>query len=134
MYVVFVKKIYQKMLEGSIRLIKAFFRQVFAVVQTMLIQPVWALLTFLFKLLSGLIVFIIRLLSYPFRWLLQCVKWLLPDVFLQKASQMYIICSTMINKHLKNIKKLIKKWRQRTWLDQRGQPQIFVRPTGNNRK
>lgn len=111
MYVVIFQKGYQKVLEGSIRIIKAFFRQVFAVVQTMLIQPVWALLTFLFKLLNGIIISIIRLLSYPFRWLLQCVKWLLPDVFLKKASQMYVICSTMVNKHLKNVKKFIQKWR-----------------------
>src|SRR5699024_6711087 len=98
MYVVIFKRGYQKVLEGSIRLIKAFFRQVFAVVQTMLIQPVWVLLTFLFKLLRGLIVFIIRLLSYTFRWLLQCVKWLLSYGFVKKDTKMYIICSTIINK------------------------------------
>lgn len=111
MYIVIFQKGYQKVLEGSIRLVKAFFKQVFAVVQTMFIQPVWALLSFLFKVVNGVIISIIRLLSYPFRWLLQCVKWLLPDIFLKKASQMYIICSTMVNKHLKNVKKFIQKWR-----------------------
>src|SRR5699024_2769857 len=111
MYVVIFQRGYQKVLEGSIRLIKAFFRQVFAVVQTMLIQPVWALLTFLFKLLSGMIVFIIRLLSYVFRSVLYCLRWLLPDALFKKASQTYNICSTMINKHLKNVKKFIHKWR-----------------------
>lgn len=111
MYIVIFQKGYQKVLEGSIRLVKAIFKQVFAVVQTMFIQPVWALLSFLFKVVNGVIISIIRLLSYPFRWLLQCVKWLLPDIFLKKAFQMYIICSTMINKHLKNVKKFIQKWR-----------------------
>src|SRR5699024_11638556 len=94
MYVVIFQKGYQKVLEGSIRLIKAFFRQVLAVVQTMLIPPVWAILTFLFKLLSGLMVFIIRLLSYTSRWLLLCLRWLILDAFLKKDFQNYIICST----------------------------------------
>lgn len=110
-YIVIFQRSFQKVLEGCIRAVKVAFGWVSAVVQTMLIQPVLWVLSLLLTIVRGLASFLLWLVSYPFHWLLRFIYWLMPDIFLKKISQTYIICSTIVNKLIKYIKKILQKWR-----------------------
>jgi spore cortex biosynthesis protein YabQ len=115
-YVVLLKHIYQKVLEGIIIACKTIFKWLIQAVQALLIQPIIWLVHILYLLITSIIRFIwriiVRILSYPAKGLLLLAKKMLPEGFLKKVSKFHALCSTIKDKLIKRIKHVWKKWRK----------------------
>ena len=111
MYAVMLRRGYQYILDKIIRGIVIVTAGIARGLYVLLIEPILWLIRLLYTCIKGLLLFIIRLLSYPARLLLRGLKWLLPDTFLKRISQFYRFCSTMGSNYLKIVKKIMQKWR-----------------------
>lgn len=110
-YAVVFRKVYSRVLEVLINIVKALVHWTVQAVNVLVVQPVWWLVNVLYTVVKGTILFILRMLSYPLNWLGNLLKWLLPEKFIEKVSQSYAFCSTIINKLINLVKKTVKKWR-----------------------
>lgn len=110
-YVVVFKHVYQKVLEGIITICTTIIGWIVQAVQALLIQPVLWVLQIMYRLIKGITLFILYLLSFPLKLLLAVIRKLLPESFFKKISKFYAICSTIINKRMYKLKKTIGKWR-----------------------
>ncbi|MFD1849252.1 spore cortex biosynthesis protein YabQ [Oceanobacillus bengalensis] len=113
-YQVFAAKLYKALLEQIIRIIAAIYRFCERLVQVLIITPViWivmALVTLLlgiFRLLSKVLLFTLKLLFAPIWWILKGIYNLLPqkikNYFLQIAG-FYSKMKNIVNKWLKEIR------------------------------
>ena len=110
-YAVVFRKIYVRLLEAIINMVKTIVLWTVQAVNILVIQPVWWLLKLLYKIIKGLILFILRVLSYPVYWIGNLLRWLLPEIVIKKISQIYAFCSTIVIKLIYAVKKTVKKWR-----------------------
>lgn len=111
MYMVFLKQLYGKLLETVIRACLTITSWVIRAVQVLLIQPVIWIFEVVYAVLTGAVRLIIRFLVIPFKLVISLCQTLLPEKIIKNITKYYALCSTIINKLKRGIKKTIEKWR-----------------------